>query len=80
MTMVLRNYDGMAAELVATVFVTLDSGTWRLEPGTDPDWVPSPVADAARALAAGRSVVVLPGDVDAVQRATKRLLAGEVAA
>ncbi len=76
----LKNVNGMAAELVATVFVTLDAGTWRLEPSDDPDWVPMDVADAARELVAGRSVVVLPGDVDAVRAAVKRLQAGEVAA
>lgn len=76
---VLRNCDGMAAELVATVFVELDHGTWRLVPSSDPDWVPMDVSDAARELAAGRAVTVRPGDVEAVQRETKRLLAGEVA-
>ena len=78
--MVLRNVDGLAAELVATVFVTYDAGTWRMEPSADPDWVPMDVADAAVDLAAGRSVVVRPCDVAAVQRATKALLAGAVTA
>lgn len=71
----LKNVDGLAAELVATVFVTLDAGTWRLVPSDDPDWVPMAVADAARELVAGRSVVVLPGDVDAVRAAVKALQA-----
>jgi len=77
--MILRNNDGTPAELIATVFVTYDAGTWRLVPSTDPDWTPMDVADAAADLAAGRSVVVRPGDVAAVQRAVKRLQAGAVA-
>ena len=77
--MMLRNNDGTPAELVTTVFLSYADGTWLLVPSTDPDWTPMDVADAAADLAAGRSVVVRPGDVAAVQRAVKRLQAGAVA-